>query len=100
MLPGAMFLIAYIKKEAYKSDSAESKNPDAFGPQYFQPSELVPVLGVPACGMYAKTTVFDLVLPRLLAGERIGRRELSELGHGGLCLKCKECMYPVCPFGK
>jgi molybdenum cofactor synthesis domain-containing protein len=100
MLPGAMFLVAYIKKGAYKSDSAESKNPDAFGPQDFRPSELVPVLGVPACGMYAKTTVFDLVLPRLLAGERIGRRELSELGHGGLCLKCKECRYPVCPFGK
>ena len=100
MLPGAMFLVAYIKKEAYKSDKVESKDLDAFGPQDFRPSELVPVLGVPACGMYAKTTVLDLVLPRLLAGERIGRRELSELGHGGLCLKCKECRYPVCPFGK
>jgi molybdenum cofactor synthesis domain-containing protein len=100
MLPGAMFLVAYIKKKAYKSDRAESKDLDAFGPQDFHPSELVPVLGVPACGMYAKTTVLDLVLPRLLAGERIGRRELSELGHGGLCLKCKECRYPVCPFGK
>ena len=35
-----------------------------------------------------------------LAGERIGRRELAELGHGGLCLHCPECRYPVCPFGK
>ena len=60
----------------------------------------VPILGIPACGMYAKTTVFDLVLPRVLAGERIGRRELAELGHGGLCLKCDICRYPVCPFGK
>ncbi|MBI5525285.1 MAG: hypothetical protein HY897_03050 [Deltaproteobacteria bacterium] len=50
--------------------------------------------------MYAKTTVFDLVLPRILAGERIGRAELADLGHGGLCLKCPECRYPVCPFGK
>ena len=74
VLPGAMFLTAYVDE--------------------------VPILGIPACGMYAKTTVFDLVLPRVLAGERIGRRELAELGHGGLCLKCDICRYPVCPFGK
>jgi hypothetical protein len=73
-LPGAMFLTAYIGD--------------------------VPVLGIPACGMYHKTTVLDLILPRVLAGERIGRRELAELGHGGLCLNCTECRYPVCPFGK
>ena len=60
----------------------------------------IPVLGIPACGMYHRTTVFDLVLPRILAGEYIGRRELAELGHGGLCLLCDECRYPVCPFGK
>lgn len=59
-----------------------------------------PILGIPACGMYHKTTIFDLVLPRVLDGEKIGRAELAELGHGGLCLNCKECMYPVCPFGK
>lgn len=74
MLPGSMFLVAYLGT--------------------------VPILGIPACGMYAKTTVFDLVLPRVLAGERIGRRELAELGHGGLCLKCDICRHPVCPFGK
>lgn len=75
VLPGSMFQIAYV-------------------------SGLVPVLGVPACAMYHNTTVLDLVLPRVLAGERIGRMELAELGHGGLCLNCKECTYPVCPFGK
>jgi len=74
VLPGAMFLTAYLGK--------------------------VPILGIPACGMYAKTTIFDLVLPRVLAGEKIGRRELAELGHGGLCLKCDVCRYPVCPLGK
>ncbi len=74
VLPGAMFLSAYV--------------------------DGVPVLGIPACGMYAKTTIFDLVLPRVLAGEKIGRRELAELGHGGLCMKCDACKYPVCPFGK
>ncbi len=74
VLPGAMFLVASIGG--------------------------VPILGIPACGMYAKTTVFDLVLPRVLAGEKIGRRELAELGHSGLCMKCDVCRYPVCPFGK
>ncbi len=63
-------------------------------------STLIPILGIPACAMYHATTVFDLVLPRILAGERIGRRELAELGHGGLCLNCEVCRYPVCPFGK
>ncbi len=74
VLPGAMFLVAYLGE--------------------------TPILGIPACGMYAKTTVFDLVLPRVLAGEKIGRRELAALGHGGLCMKCDACRYPVCPFGK
>ncbi len=74
VLPGAMFLVAYI--------------------------EGVPVLGMPACGMYFKTTVLDLVFPRILAGEKIGRTEIAALGHGGFCLGCRECRYPLCPFGK
>jgi molybdenum cofactor synthesis domain-containing protein len=74
VLPGAMFLIAYL--------------------------ESCPILGIPACGMFAKTTIFDLILPRVLAGERVARSELAELGHGGLCMKCDVCRYPVCPFGK
>lgn len=59
-----------------------------------------PVLGLPACGMYHKITVFDLVLPRVLTGEKIGRKEFAELGHGGLCRNCKNCQYPVCNFGR
>ncbi len=81
-----MFLIAYLK---INSSDLTSRN-----------SELIPILGIPACGMYASITVFDLVLPRVLAGERIGRKEIAELGHGGLCLKCDQCRFPVCPFGK
>ena len=81
VLPGAMFLIAYIKPPDFKSSS-------------------IPVLGVPACGIYHKTTIFDLILPRVLAGEKITRKELAELGHGGLCLNCRECRYPLCPFGR
>jgi len=60
----------------------------------------IPILGIPACGMYFKTTVLDIVLPRILAGEKIGREEIAALGHGGLCLCCKKCNYPICPFGK
>ena len=52
------------------------------------------------CVMYAKATVFDLVLPRIAAGVPVSRTDLKALGHGGLCLSCPECHYPNCPFGK
>ncbi|MFZ5775433.1 MAG: molybdopterin-binding protein [Thermodesulfobacteriota bacterium] len=74
VLPGAMFLAGFIGA--------------------------VPVLGLPACGMFHKITVFDLVLPRVLAGERLGREELARMGHGGLCRQCKTCVWPICGFGK
>jgi molybdenum cofactor synthesis domain-containing protein len=74
VLPGAMFLVAYVGD--------------------------VPLLGIPACGLFHRTTVLDLVLPRMLAGEKIGKAELAFLGHGGLCKDCEECVYPHCPFGK
>jgi hypothetical protein len=60
----------------------------------------VPVMGLPACVLYYQTTILDLIMPRVLAGERISRRDLAEMAHGGLCLNCEECRYPVCPFGK
>ena len=60
----------------------------------------IPVLGLPACVLYYNSTVFDLVLPRVLAGEKITKRDLAVMAHGGLCLICDECRYPVCPFGK
>ncbi len=75
VMPGAMLLIGYY--------------PDG-----------VPVLGLPGCVMYAKTTVFDLVLPRVAAGVEITRGDITKLGNGGLCLKCKVCTYPNCGFGK
>jgi len=74
VLPGAMTLLAHIGS--------------------------VQVLGVPACALYFKTTAIDLLLPRLLAGVEISRRELAEMGHGGICLECKSCTFPRCPFGK
>jgi hypothetical protein len=74
VLPGAMFLAAYVGE--------------------------VPLLGVPGCGLYHRATVLDLVLPRILAGERIGKKDLAFMGHGGLCRDCPECSFPHCPFGK
>lgn len=59
-----------------------------------------PVMGLPGCVMYAKATVFDLLLPRIAAGVRVTRAEIAAMGNGGLCLGCESCHYPVCPFGK
>ncbi|MFH2093383.1 MAG: molybdopterin-binding protein [Pseudomonadota bacterium] len=74
VLPGAMFLLGYTDKTM--------------------------IMGVPACGLYHQITIFDLILPRLAAGERPGKRDLAKLCHGGLCHNCKPCTFPVCPFGK
>ncbi len=60
----------------------------------------VPVIGIPACGLYHKTTILDLILPRILAGENLTRENIAEMGHGGLCLNCPDCLFPKCPFGK
>lgn len=74
VLPGAMFLAATIGD--------------------------VPLLGVPGCALHHKVTALDLLLPRVLAGETIGKADLAFLGHGGLCQDCPECSFPHCPFGK
>lgn len=78
VLPGAMFLLAYYE---YKG-------------------KRIPVLGLPGCVMYANRTVFDLVLPRILAGEILDNKDLSMYGEGGLCLNCPVCHFPNCGFGK
>ena len=75
VLPGAMFLLGYYEDGAV-------------------------VCGLPGCVMYAGATVFDLVLPRIAAGVEITKRDLVILGEGGLCLSCKPCHWPACPFGK
>jgi hypothetical protein len=60
----------------------------------------IPVVGIPACGLYHQATVFDLLLPRLLAGENPDDVDLARLSVGGLCLDCTVCRYPDCSFGK
>ena len=78
VLPGAMFLLAYYEKDGRQ----------------------VPIMGLPGCVMYSPATIFDIILPRVVAGSAWTRREITRLGIGGLCMECKVCHYPVCPFGK
>ena len=75
VLPGAMMMVAYYE-------------------------DVIPVIGLPGCVMYANRTVFDLVLPRIMAGEIITAEDINHLGEGGLCLSCPECHFPNCGFGK
>lgn len=58
------------------------------------------LIGVPACALYFKTTAFDLLLPRVLAGIPITRADLARLSRGGQCKECPTCTFPHCPFGK
>jgi molybdopterin biosynthesis enzyme len=58
------------------------------------------ILGAPASVVHDQTTALDVFLPRILADDPISREEIARMGHGGLCLKCRICRYPVCPFGK
>jgi hypothetical protein len=74
VLPGAMFMLAYLRD--------------------------LPIIGLPGCVMYHQTSIFDLLLPRILAGERLSRADIIALGHGGMCRGCEECRYPSCGFGK
>ncbi|MFO7167326.1 MAG: molybdopterin-binding protein [Chloroflexota bacterium] len=48
------------------------------------PGDPLPVLGAPGCVRSRDINIVDLLLPRLLAGERVTRRDIVELGHGGL----------------
>jgi hypothetical protein len=59
-----------------------------------------PVLGLPACVFHHNATLFDIIFPRILAGDMLTRKEISLLGHGGFCKSCDPCHFPVCPFGK
>ena len=75
VLPGAMFLLGY-----YDDGTC--------------------VCGLPGCVMYAGATIFDLVLPFVAADVPVTRQQIVVLGEGGLCLGCKPCHWPLCPFGK
>lgn len=74
VFPGAMFMLGY--------------------------KEQIPVLGLPGCVMYHRASIFDLLVPRILAGMRICSRDIARLAHGGFCESCPECHFPSCAFGK
>ena len=78
VLPGAMLLLSYYRKD----------------------DRIIPILGLPGCVMYAKRTIFDLILPRIMADDRIQAEEIAAYGEGGLCLNCRVCTFPDCGFGK
>lgn len=75
VLPGAMILLGYF-------------------------DDGTPIMGLPGCVMYAKATVFDLIMPRVAAGVKLNKQDFISFGEGGLCLGCNPCTYPLCPFGK
>jgi molybdopterin biosynthesis enzyme MoaB len=74
VFPGAMFMLGY--------------------------KEQIPVLGLPGCVMYSRASIFDLIMPRILAGMRVCARDITRLAHGGFCESCAECHFPSCAFGK
>ena len=76
VLPGAMFMLAYYGENN------------------------IPVMGLPGCVMYARRTIFDIVLPRIMTGEILKKKDFDRLGEGGLCLNCDVCTFPNCGFGK
>ena len=82
VLPGAMFLLAYYDR------MEQGRN------------RRTVIMGLPGCVMYAKRTIFDLVLPRVMADDEVTSDELAALGMGGLCLNCPVCTFPNCGFGK
>lgn len=74
VFPGAMFLVARLRGKY--------------------------ILGAPACVYYNRNTVLDIILTRILAGERMRKDDIVKLSYGGLCLHCNICHYPTCFFGK
>ena len=74
VLPGAMLLLAYNGN--------------------------IPIVGIPGGALFSKNTIFDIILPRILAGERIERKDIAAYGYGGLCMNCNICTFPKCTFGK
>lgn len=98
VLPGAMFMLAYKKRKNTGASAPDAGGRSLDGTAGY--STDIPVMGLPGCVMYAKRTIFDLVLPRIVAGEHLSEEDFSILGEGGLCLNCEVCTYPNCGFGK
>lgn len=74
IFPGAMFMLADLKG--------------------------IPIVGLPGCVMYYRASIFDIVIPRIAAGETVTKEEIIALGYGGFCAGCETCRYPNCAFGR
>jgi hypothetical protein len=55
----------------------------------------VDILGLPTCGAYSRATAADLILPRLLTGERVSRGLVAGLGHGGVLARSMRFRFPA-----
>lgn len=60
----------------------------------------IPILGVPGAAISLPTTIFDVLLPQIYAGDKFTKAELTQLEDGGLCQMCKACHFPNCTFGR
>ena len=104
VLPGAMFLLSYfdisLGTVTFDRFSQGENLSKVTVPNDMSSAKRVPVMGLPGCVMYSKRTVFDLVLPRVLADDPVTAEDLAAYGEGGLCLECPVCTYPNCGFGK
>ena len=98
VLPGAMFLVSYLDGVPVCGLPGWVLPGAMFLLGYFEDG--TPVMGLPGCVMYAKSTIFDIMLPRIAAAIPVKAEDFYVLGHGGLCLGCAECRFPDCSFGK
>lgn len=76
VLPGAMFMLAYRGS-----------------------NDEIPIMGLPGCVMFEGRTVFDLILPRVMAGDIVTKESIDRLGLGGFCMHCPSCSFPNCALG-
>ncbi len=99
VLPGTMSLVGTMRSKNAETQQAETIK--GLTRPCKQPAQgEMQVLGVPACALHFKTTLFDILLPRLLAGRTITRHDFAQMGEGGFCMNCKVCTYPKCFFVK
>ncbi len=64
---------------------------------YVKPADNRPertIVGLPSCGLFSQASVFDLLMPKLLTGDRLTNESLAEFGHGGLLTRDMQFRFP------
>jgi len=78
--PGSLLWVGYAKpSDARAAAGAEAERT---------------IIGLPSCGLFSQASVFDLLMPKLLTGERLTNESLAELGHGGLLTRDMQFRFP------